>query len=86
MARIPWNYIQTKEEILNLEYFKSSAAYWELQKPTDHGMVERFNRTMEQLFSKVMEQHQIDWNKHLLLFLLAYRAAVHEPTRQTDWN
>jgi hypothetical protein len=47
------------------------------------GMFERFNRTMEQHLSKVVDQHQRDWDRHLPLFLLAYRAAIHETTHQT---
>jgi hypothetical protein len=51
--------------------------------PQSDGMVERFNRTMEQHLSKVVDQHQRDWDRHLPLFLLAYRAAIHETTHQT---
>lgn len=51
--------------------------------PQSDGMVERFNRTMEQFLSKVVERHQTDWDKHLPLFLMAYRAAIHETTGQT---
>jgi transposase InsO family protein len=51
--------------------------------PQSDEMVERFNRTMEQHLSKVVDQHQRDWDRHLPLFLLAYRAAIHETTHQT---
>mgnify|MGYP005983619239 CR=1 FL=1 len=36
------------------------------------GMVERFNRTMEEHISKVVGEHQKDWDRYLPLFLLAY--------------
>ncbi|RYA68429.1 hypothetical protein DD592_26820, partial [Enterobacter cloacae complex sp. 2DZ2F20B] len=51
--------------------------------PQSDGMVERFNRTMEQHLSKVVEEHQRDWDQHLPLFLLVYRAAIHDTTGQT---
>jgi predicted aspartyl protease len=51
--------------------------------PQSDGMVERFNRTMEQHLSKVVDQHQRDWDRHLPLFLLVYRAVIHETTHQT---
>ena len=31
-------------------------------------MVERFNRTMEEHLSKVVDEHQKDWDRHLPLF------------------
>ncbi|UYV65170.1 K02A2.6-like, partial [Cordylochernes scorpioides] len=51
--------------------------------PQSDGMVERFNKTMEEHLSKVVEQHQRDWDVRLPPFLMAYRAAIHETTRQT---
>ncbi|UYV64719.1 K02A2.6-like [Cordylochernes scorpioides] len=47
------------------------------------GMVERFNKTMVEHLSKVVEQNQRDWDRRLPLFLMAYRAAIHETTGQT---
>ena len=46
-------------------------------------MVERFNRTMEEHRSKMVAEHQKDWDRHLPLFLLAYRSAVHDTTGKT---
>ncbi|UYV69434.1 K02A2.6-like, partial [Cordylochernes scorpioides] len=51
--------------------------------PQSDGMVERFNKTMEEHLSKVVEQHQRDWYVRLPPFLMAYRAAIHETTGQT---
>ncbi|XP_063921486.1 uncharacterized protein LOC135136223 [Zophobas morio] len=51
--------------------------------PQSDGMVERINRTMEKHLSKVTAEHQEDWDRHLLLFLLVYRSAVHDRTGQT---
>lgn len=51
--------------------------------PQSDGMVERFNKTMEEHLSKVVEDHHQDWDQHLPLFLMAYRAAVHDTTGLT---
>ncbi|KAG5896051.1 hypothetical protein JTB14_011046 [Gonioctena quinquepunctata] len=46
-------------------------------------MVERMNRTINRHLSKVVSDHQRDWDQYLHLFLMAYRSAVHESTGQT---
>ncbi|UYV62133.1 K02A2.6-like, partial [Cordylochernes scorpioides] len=51
--------------------------------PQSDGMVERFNKTMVEHLSKVVEQNQRDWDRRLPLFLMAYRAAINETTGQT---
>jgi len=51
--------------------------------PQSDGIVERFNKTMKQHLSKVVDQHQKDWDQHIPLFLMAYRAAVHNTTGQS---
>ncbi|KAJ8952749.1 hypothetical protein NQ318_008063 [Aromia moschata] len=51
--------------------------------PQSDGMVERMNRTINRYLSKVVSDHQRDWDQFLQLFLLAYRSSVHETTGQT---
>ena len=51
--------------------------------PQSDGMVERFNQTMEKHLSMVVEENQKDWDMHLPIFLMAYRAAVHDTIGQT---
>ncbi|XP_063215566.1 retrovirus-related Pol polyprotein from transposon 412 isoform X1 [Bacillus rossius redtenbacheri] len=51
--------------------------------PQSDGMVERFNRTLEEHLAKVVAEHQQDWDQHIQLFLMAYRAAIHDSTGQT---
>lgn len=51
--------------------------------PQSDGMVERFNKTIEDHLSKVVEGHQQDWDQYLPLFLMAYRSAVHDTTGMT---
>ncbi|OAD55775.1 hypothetical protein WN48_04409 [Eufriesea mexicana] len=41
-------------------------------------MVDRFNRTLDEHSRKVMHKSQRDWDKHIQIFLLAYRTALHE--------
>lgn len=51
--------------------------------PQSDGMVERFNRTLEQHLSKMVSEHQDDWDYYIPLFLMAYRSAVHDTTGET---
>lgn len=48
--------------------------------PQSDGMVKRFNRTMEEQLSKIMDSHQQDWDEYPTLFLMAYRPSVHDTT------
>ncbi|KAI5743998.1 hypothetical protein M8J77_024652 [Diaphorina citri] len=51
--------------------------------PQSDGMVERFNRTLLEHLRKVVDDHQREWDKHIPLFLLAYRSASHNSTGQS---
>ncbi|KAI5753631.1 hypothetical protein M8J77_001985 [Diaphorina citri] len=51
--------------------------------PQSDGMVERFNRTLLEHLRKVVDDHQREWDKHIPLFLLAYRSATHNSTGQS---
>ena len=48
--------------------------------PQSDGMVERCNRTLKDVLSKVITSNQDDWDKWLPHVLLAYRTAVHSAT------
>eukprot|EP00731_Ephydatia_muelleri_P017867 Em0010g965a len=48
-----------------------------------NGQVERFNRTLEAMLSKVDEEHQKEWDCHLQKVLFSFRTAVHESTGYT---
>jgi hypothetical protein len=43
-------------------------------------MVERYIKTVEEHLRKVVASNQKDWNTMLPLFLLAYRASIHDTT------
>ena len=51
--------------------------------PQSDGMVERFNSTLEQHLSKVVDKNQTDWDQRIPLFLMAYRSSVHDTTGMT---
>lgn len=51
--------------------------------PQSDGMVERFNRTLEGHLAKVVESDQEEWDRHIPIFLMAYRNAMHETTKRT---
>ena len=53
--------------------------------PQGNGQVERFNRTLEAMLSKVVAEHQKDWDEHLQTVLFAYRTAVHDSTGFTPF-
>ncbi len=52
--------------------------------PQSDGIVERFNRTLLQhhtkVYTKVMDEHQQDWDHYIQLFMLSYRSSIHEST------
>lgn len=48
--------------------------------PQSDGMVERFNRTLENFLAKVVSSNQLTWDEHIPMFLLAYRCSIHEST------
>ena len=48
--------------------------------PQSNGQVERFNRTLESMLSKVVSENQKDWDIHLPKVLFAYRTSIHEST------
>ena len=48
--------------------------------PEGNCQVEHFNRTLEGMLSKVISDHQRDWDDYLQKVLFAYRTAIHEST------
>lgn len=45
-----------------------------------HGMVERFNQTLETMLSAYVSDNHKDWDRQLLYVMMAYRATEHETT------
>ena len=54
-----------------------------LQTQSD-GMIDQFNRTLEEYLRKVVSEQQKDCDEHIPRFLLAYRAAVHDSTSRSS--
>ena len=48
--------------------------------PQSDGMVERYNRTLENQLALFVNENQNDWDQRVPLVLMAYRSAVHEST------
>lgn len=48
--------------------------------------MERFNRTLEGMLAKVVNDFHTDWDLHLQMALFAYRTAVHETTDYTPFR
>ena len=51
--------------------------------PRGDGMVERHNRTLQDILSKLVSHQQDDWDELLPLAAMAYRSAPHESTGET---
>ena len=51
--------------------------------PRSDGIVERFNGTMENMLRLWVSKSHTDWDQHLALLCMAYRAAEHESTKET---
>ena len=51
--------------------------------PQSDGMVERWNRSVQQILSKIVGTNPFDWDLYLAFALMAYRSSKHESTGQT---
>ena len=51
--------------------------------PASDGLVEKFNKTLEDMLSKYIANEQRDWDVHLQTLMMAYRSSKHESTGQT---
>ena len=51
-----------------------------VRRPQSDGMVERANRTIQNMIASYVSDNQTDWDEHIPLLLLAYRSSVHETT------
>ncbi|KAJ8037468.1 hypothetical protein HOLleu_18285 [Holothuria leucospilota] len=65
-------------KLLDIEKTRTTAFH-----PQSDGMVERFNRTLEDMLALVVEPNQKDWDTWLPYLMLAYRSAIHESTGYT---
>lgn len=49
-------------------------------RPQSDGMVERFNRTIQQMLKHFVNDNRDDWDDHLPYLMMAYRASQHDST------
>lgn len=49
-------------------------------RPQSDGMVERANRTIENMLAAFVSVNQNDWDEYIYLLMLAYRSSEHEST------
>ncbi|VDH89711.1 Hypothetical predicted protein [Mytilus galloprovincialis] len=50
-------------------------------RPQSNGLVERYNRTLENTISKYISKNQRDWDEQLPWALMAYNSSEHETTK-----
>jgi len=53
--------------------------------PESDGMIERMNRTIQDMLAKYVSHHQRDWDEHLPLVMMAYRSSVHASTQYSPY-
>ena len=51
--------------------------------PQSNGFIERYNRTLENILSKLIDNEQRSWDDALPYAMMAYRSSVHELTNQS---
>merc|ERR1711893_451990 len=51
--------------------------------PRGDGMVERMNKTLEDMLAHCVSERQTDWNQHLPLLAMAYQSAPHSTTAES---
>lgn len=67
-------------DILGIRRTRTSAYH-----PQGNGQVERFNRTIEAILAKLVQEDQENWDNNIATALFAYRSAVHEATGFTPF-
>ena len=53
--------------------------------PQTDGLVEKFNSTLVNMLSKVVQKHARDWNRHLAYLLFAYRSTLRSLTKESSF-
>ena len=51
-----------------------------VRRPQSDGMVERANRSIQNMIASYISDSQDDWDEHIPLLKMAYRSSVHEST------
>ena len=69
------NLFQEVCQLLGIEKTRTSP-----YRPQSDGMVERWNRTIQQMLKSFINENRDDWDDHLPYLCMAYRATPHEST------
>ena len=69
------NLFQEVCKLLGIEKTRTSP-----YRPQSDGMVERWNRTIQQMLKSFINDNRNDWDDHLPYLCMAYRATPHEST------
>ena len=77
-AQFESNLFQALCRILGIEKTRTTPYH-----PQSDGLVERFNRTLEDMLSKVTETNHKNWDDCLPLVMMAYRSSIHETTGES---
>ena len=51
--------------------------------PQSNGFIERYNRTLENILSKLIDNEHRSWDDALPYAMMAYRSSIHESTNQS---
>ena len=73
--------LQETAEVLGVTQLPTSGGH-----PQTDGMVERLNRTLKQMLSKIVSKGGRDWDDQLGAVLFAYRTAPHASTGMTPFS
>ena len=73
--------LQETAEVLGVTQLPTSGGH-----PQTDGMVERLNRTLKQMLSKIVSKGGRDWDDQLGAVLFAYRTAPHTSTGMTPFS
>lgn len=49
-------------------------------RPQSDGMIERFNRTLQEMLSAFVNENRDDWDDQLACIMMGYRATLHKST------
>ena len=74
------NLMKKVYELLGLKKVNTTAYH-----PQNDGLVERFNRTLNDMSSKKVKKGGKDWEQQLLYVLFAYRASIQELTGESPF-
>ena len=68
-------------ELMGLKKTRTTAYH-----PQSDGLVERQNRTLQEILSTFIVEHQADWDEMLDQAVFAYNTSVHESTKVSNGN